>query len=280
VSLNRNPREDGRRCPLCGGDDFRLMHEWEVGHPRNSATVPLSVWQCRCGLVILHPVPTAEQLPQSGDWWTEQRKFIKRNKWLKRIRKPIQNFFFGEQKTRLVKQTRRAMPGGKLLDVGCGTGKLLKIAARWYECEGVEPSETAVAECRRQGFKVTLGFFEDVDLPPASYDVITMDAVMEHVLDPVVVLTRINHLLRPGGVVAIKVPKLNGPAHARHGREWNGFRLGYHTYLFTGETLGRALRMTGFEVLESPQRDRWLDDLLALWGRKVRAADARIADAA
>ncbi len=280
MSLNKNPREDGRCCPLCGGDDFELMHEWEAGHPRNSASVPLSVWECRCGLAILHPIPTPDQLPQSGDWWTQQRKFIKRNKWLKAVRKPVQNFIFGEQKVRLVKQTRRAMPGGKLLDVGCGTGKLLKIAQRWYECEGVEPSETAVAECRRQGFKVTPGFFEDVDLPAESYDVITMDAVMEHVLDPIVVLRRINYLLRPGGVVAIKVPKLNGPAHARHGREWNGFRLGYHTYLFTGKTLGRALEMTGFEVLNSPKRDRWLDDLLALWGRKVRAADERLADAA
>jgi SAM-dependent methyltransferase len=248
------------------------MHEWEADHPRNSAIVPLSVWECSCGLAILHPIPTAEQLPQDGDWWTSKRKFIKRRRWLKRIRKPIQNFFFGEQKERLVRQTRAAMPKGKLLDIGCGTGKLLKIAQKWYECEGVEPSETAVAECERQGFRVRQGFFENVDLPAGHYDVATMDAVLEHVLDPVDVLKKINTVLRPGGVVAIKVPKLGGPAYRAHGREWNGFRVGYHTYLYTGQSLSRALDAAGFEVLSSPKRDRPLDDLLALWGRKVREA--------
>jgi hypothetical protein len=56
-----------------------------------------------------------------------------------------------------------------------------------------------------------------------------------------------------------------------HGRGWNGFRHGYHTYLFTGETLTRTLEAAGFEVLSSPRRCRPLDDILILWGRKVRS---------
>ena len=42
-----------------------------------------------------------------------------------------------------------------------------------------------------------------------------------------------------------------------------------HTFLFTGAVLGRALEAAGFEVLKSPRRDRPLDDILILWGRKV-----------
>ncbi len=77
-------------------------------------------------------------------------------------------------------------------------------------------------------------------------------------------------------------------------REWNGHCGGYHTYLYAGHSLGRALEVAGFEVagfevagfevagfevagfeaagfevLSSPNRNRPLDDLLALWGRQV-----------
>jgi SAM-dependent methyltransferase len=101
-----------------------------------------------------------------------------------------------------------------------------------------------------------------------------MDAVLEHVHDPVQVLRKVNEVLRPDGVIAVKVPKLDGPAHRLHGREWNGFRIGFHTYLFTGRTLTRALNRAGFDVLNRPKRDRPLDDLLLLWGRKRHQAGA------
>ena len=206
-SQYRSPREDQRTCCLCGGEQFRLLHGWETDHPRNSASIPLSVWECQCGLATLHPFPTTEQLPAAGDWWTEERKFIKRRSWLKKIRKPAQNLIFGGQKQRFARQTRKAVAGGRVLDIGCGEGELLSLLSNWFECEGVEPSETAAAESTRRGVKVTVGFFEDVDLPEESYDLVTMYAVLEHVYDPVQVLSKVNRVLKPGGIVAIKSSK-------------------------------------------------------------------------
>ena len=95
-----------------------------------------------------------------------------------------------------------------------------------------------------------------------------LDSVIEHVLSPRAALSKVQALLAPGGVVVLLTPKFGGPAYRRHGADWNGFRHGYHTHLFTGETLGRYLRETGFEVLKNPRRDRMLDDILVLWGRK------------
>lgn len=264
----QNPAAAGRRCCLCGEDQFSLLSKWEAEHPRNSATIPLSVWECRCGLAMLHPVPSPDQLPHHGDWWSDQRRFIVRHQRLKQIRRKLQDLVFGGKRERFVRHTRKAVAGGKLLDIGCGHGELLSIAREWYDCEGVEPSNVAADECRKLGFCVRLGMFEDIDLAAATYDVAVMDSVLEHVHDPVQILQKVNTVLRPGGVIAIKVPKLWGLAHRRHGREWNGFRVGYHTFLFTGATLSRTLQAAGFDVLSSPKRDRPLDDLLALWGRK------------
>ena len=76
------------------------------------------------------------------------------------------------------------------------------------------------------------------------------------------------------------MPKFGGPAYRRHGREWNGFRVGYHLHLFTGKTLAACLEKAGFEVLSRPKRDRPLDDILGMWGRKVRNVEAELANRA
>ena len=74
-------------------------------------------------------------------------------------------------------------------------------------------------------------------------------------------------------MVVMNTPKFNGPSYRWHRAGWNGFRHGYHTFLFTGVTLGRYLQKTGFRVLRHPRRDRILDDILILAGGKVRHRD-------
>lgn len=267
----RDPRQDGYTCCLCRGRAFRLLHSWEAGHPRNSATIELGFWECECGLAVLYPVPGPDDLPLAGEWWTGAPRQVFRHVQLKAVRVRLQNWLFGTQRQRLIRQTRRVVAGGRLLDVGCGTGELLECARPYFDCTGIEPSPRAAAVARAKGFEIMEHRFEDAPAPNGTFDVVTMDAVLEHVVDPVSVLTKINGLLKPRGVVVIKVPKLWGPSHRRHGREWNGFRVGYHTVMFSGQTLRNTLEGAGFAPLRSPSRDRALDDILMLWGRKARA---------
>lgn len=264
----RHPGEDQRRCAACGGDDFTLLCAWPVGHARNSASIPLGFWRCSCQLAYLHPVPTSDQLPDQGDWWTKSQRWVIRHPRFKRLRGRLQNWLFGNQRQRLIAQTRRAIAGGTLLDIGCGRGELLVEARRFYNCTGLEPSPIAAAEARRKGFAVIESTWEEATIASETFDVVTLDAVLEHVVDPVRVLEKVRDVLRPRGVVAIKVPKLNGFSHRRHGREWNGFRVGYHLVMFDGKTLAAVLRRAGFTPVTSPRRDRPLDDILIMWGRR------------
>ncbi len=267
-ALCRDPARDGRRCYLCAGGEFWLLHEWPVGDEWNPASIPIGVWRCACGVVFLHPVPGPLELPERGDWWSGERRRHRRNPGWKRIRQKLTRPFVGSSRARLVAATRRARPAGRLLDVGCGTGLLLALARPTYECVGLEPSPVPAAAARAQGFPVVESTLEAADLEPGSFDVVTMDAVVEHVTDPLAVLRKVHEVLRPGGVVALKTPRFGGPTSWLRGRGWNGFRHGYHTYLFTGRTLGRTLEAAGFRVLRSPRRDRFLGDILILWGRK------------
>jgi SAM-dependent methyltransferase len=220
-------------------------------------------------MAFLDPVPNASQLPDLGDWWSDQKKFISRNREFKMARARVQNLLFGTAQERLIRQTRRLVSGGELLDVGCGNGELMEFARPYFQCEGLDCSEIAAERSRERGFRVISSTLEEAEIPDLRYDVVTMDAVLEHLLDPVLTLVRINRMLRMGGVVVIKVPKLWGPTHRLRGREWNGFRVGYHTIMFTGATLDHALHLAGFAPVPSPRRDRPLDDILMIWGRKV-----------
>ena len=258
----RHPHDDNVKCDLCGEQQFDMLHAWEVGNFWNPASIPIAVWQCRsCEVVMLHPVPTAEQLPAAGEWWTSERKFYRRRPWLKRMWKPTRVAIFGSKESRLIRKTRRLVPEGRLLDVGCGLGELMQEGRKHYDCVGLDPSPVGVH---------ALGMVAHVDIPKGEFDAVMMDSVLEHVHSPTGVLAKVNHALRIGGAVVINVPKFNGPAYRRHGAGWNGFRHGYHTFLYTGQTLGKFLEKTGFEVVQNPKRDRILDDILTLWGRKVR----------
>jgi SAM-dependent methyltransferase len=265
-----DPLKDGRCCDLCGGRSFRRLHAWPVGDPWNPAAIPFAVWLCECGLVFLHPVPTAGQLPDRGDWWSANRKEFRRRRWFKKRWGKVRQMLIGTAKDRLLAATRKVMPSGRLLDVGCGDGKMMRLAGASYQCVGLEPSAAAAAIVRERGFSVIENTLEDAPIEPGSFDVVLMDSIIEHVHSPMLVLAKVNRILRVGGVVVLLTPKFGGPAYRMHKAGWNGFRHGYHTFLFTGETLGRYLEQNGFEVLRRPRRDRMLDDILILWGRKTR----------
>ena len=236
----------------------------------NPATVPLYVWQCEdCDLVFLYPVPVPENLPDSGEWWSEERMRFRRRRWFKTRWEKLRYSVIGHRRERIIGATRRAVKSGRFLDVGCGLGELLVTARNNFDCVGLDPSPIAARAVRKLGFPMIESTFEDADIAPKSFDVVMMDSVIEHVLSPALVLRKVNSILRMNGVVVMNTPKFNGPAYRWHRAGWNGFRHGYHTFLFTGMTLGRYLEKTGFGVLRYPRRDRILDDILVLAGRKV-----------
>src|SRR5260370_42232549 len=92
----------GRVCELCGGRNFAILHAWEAGNPWNPTAIPIAMWRCACGCTFLHPVPTSDQLPDQGHWWSEQRKKFSR----KRRLKSIWNNIRGE----IVRQFQGALP--------------------------------------------------------------------------------------------------------------------------------------------------------------------------
>ena len=91
------------------------------------------------------------------------------------------------------------------LDVGCGEGE---TARRLRVCVpavvGVDPDLASIETARAfdDDIAYVLGDLTSVDLPPASYDVVTAVAVIHH-LDHCTALERLASFVRPGGVLLV-----------------------------------------------------------------------------
>lgn len=100
----------------------------------------------------------------------------------------------------------RALPArGRLLDIGCAGGELLKAAAaRGWEAGGVEPAPVLAAKARARGFEVYTRPVEGAGLAGGTYDAVTVLGVFCLMADPPAAAAELLRLLKPGGVIYIR----------------------------------------------------------------------------
>jgi SAM-dependent methyltransferase len=148
-----------------------------------------------------------------------------------------------------------AVPGGRLLDVGCGSGVFLaQAAALGWRAEGIDPDPEAVRSARDAGLNVFQGTLADLDPGEqrGAFDAVTLSHVIEHLHDPADDLRSISVLLRPGGLLWIATPNLESLGLRRFGNDWVNLDPPRHLVLFTRSSLERLLRDTGFDPQAPP----------------------------
>ena len=163
---------------------------------------------------------------------------------------------------------------GRLLDVGCAYGLLLRAARELgFDPHGLEPSHEMAAVARAStGFPIDVGFLEDVAPMGPPYDVIVMADVFEHLEDPLAGLARARDLLARGGRILLLTPDVGSLAARLAGPGWWGL-LDDHNFYFDRRTLRSALARTGFEVEILRSFGRRLP--LGVWASKLRPYGAR-----
>lgn len=148
------------------------------------------------------------------------------------------------QARRLLERIRATRAGGRLLDVGAGSGTLVaEAAAQGYRAEGVEPSVWLQRRAAARGLAVELGTLPHPKLE-GPYDVVTLIDVVEHVPDPIGLLARAREVTAPGGVVAVVTPDVRSLAARLLGFRWWHFRVAHVGY-FCESTLRLALERAG-----------------------------------
>ena len=146
--------------------------------------------------------------------------------------------------------SRDLAPGARVLDVGCGDGKLaVALLAAGVRAVGLEgsagPARRAAAET---GGRVVVGDPAALPFAASTLDAVVVWHVLEHLPEPRRTLAEAARCLRPGGMLVVAVPDAAGVAARLGGAAWLGLDVERHLYHFTTRTLGELLAGEGFAV--------------------------------
>ncbi len=143
---------------------------------------------------------------------------------------------------------------GRLLDVGCGDGLFLKLAAdQGWQSHGIELSPMAVQQARRRlggpDGRIICDEVGQAHFSDGYFDVVTLFNVLDQVTRPMDQLREIHRVLKPGGLLIVRVP--NAAFHVTLLRRWSALapQLVVHLYSFSASTLRAALERAGFGAI-------------------------------
>lgn len=122
-----------------------------------------------------------------------------------------ENPFIDEELWREAEESTRALirahvsPGGRVLDVGVGTGRLLGPLSE-YDRHGIDVSWPYLEVAAAAGIECAYSKAEEMPYADGVFDAVACTDVLEHVFEPKVVLDQIRRVLRPGGALILRVP--------------------------------------------------------------------------
>jgi len=110
----------------------------------------------------------------------------------------------------LLREALRGVEAPRLLDAGCGTGYNLVALAQLGRACGVDLAPPAIAGCRERAVTAVRGSVLRLPFADASFDGVTSFDVLYHawVGDDRAAVAEMARVLRPGGVVLVRVPAL------------------------------------------------------------------------
>ena len=155
-------------------------------------------------------------------------------------------------------------PGDRVLDIGCGEGRhaitafleeAVDAIAVDLNIQDLQTTRARLAECcdgREKGREFLVAAADGRQLPFAdrSFDKVICSEVLEHIENYEAVLAEIVRVLKPGGLLAVSVP--------RFGPEWICWQLsadyhaveGGHIRIFHAGELRRAVEATGLRFFQ------------------------------
>jgi ubiquinone/menaquinone biosynthesis C-methylase UbiE len=145
---------------------------------------------------------------------------------------------------------RKYVPRGSVLDIGTGLGGfLMALPVDDFEVHGLEPYHglfTSVPERIRS--RIKFESFDSADFTEASFDLITLWNVLEHLPQPLACLQKTFRLIKPGGHLILEVPNLASIEARCLAHQWYHLDVPYHFWHFTPRTLSAMAMKAGFEI--------------------------------
>ncbi len=245
--MTASPKVHRNTCPVCdpliaAGQGFARIRGWNY------------IRCCGCGLVYLDPKPSMDELTRfynsayHYDRESYRRAAAAAERWLKPLAE-----FCGENRS--------------LLEIGCSYGFFLGAARRQrWKVAGVELGKYA-GKYAREELHLPVRTGTIFDLPQeccGSFEAVVAWHVLEHEPDPLGLLNRAHELLRPGGIIGLRVPNMESLVARLAGPHWQWLSPPEHIYLYSARTLTVLLTKAGFEIVlkdsaRGPAHNTWFE---------------------
>lgn len=140
---------------------------------------------------------------------------------------------------------------GRMLDVGCGDGRIVGLAQELgWKAEGVDFDPAAIATAVRRNLDAHCGRLEDSHYPDNSFDLILMNHVIEHLHDPLRSLSEICRILRVDGTLVVTTPNASGAGRRHFGSSWVHLDPPRHLRLFSDNNLTTLVKRAGLHPMK------------------------------
>lgn len=246
-------------CWVCGETDLDRLHlamlefdAWREQDPELAAYTGETIWlrRCRaCGFA------QPERMPALARYF--ERMYDQRwsAEWVaQEFNSSYKDVIFGRILEALGTRIRSA--GRTLLDIGSHAGRFLNLASKaGWRAEGTEINpRTAAYAAENTGAPVHRLRAEQIQELGKQFDAVTLTDVLEHIPEPVALLSTARHIIGAGGWISVKVPC--GPAQLLketwRARLANGYRATLadnlvHVSHFSPRSLRLALARAGFD---------------------------------
>jgi 2-polyprenyl-3-methyl-5-hydroxy-6-metoxy-1,4-benzoquinol methylase len=237
-------------CPLCGPEflatSVATAIDFEYG------TTGQQEWQfvrCQsCACLLLHPRPVDSAIAGLYPPDYEPYRFDT-------LPRPVKLGRDLVQRSKVGVIARYAKAGAKIVDVGCGAGAFLRLlkdyGRRDWELWGWDYPGPHMGPLGDAGFSIIEAPISEQNVP-SDVDVFVLNQVIEHFPHPDRLLAALGRGLRPGGVILIETPDVDGLDSQWFGtRHWGGYHAPRHMVLFNAVTLRRLVERHGLEAVES-----------------------------
>lgn len=141
----------------------------------------------------------------------------------------------------------------KILDVGCGTGNLVKFLLKNnFDAYGIDLSSEAVKFARKISKKRFIkANATKLPFKKNCFDLIVAKSLVEHLTksEAKLFISEAKRILASGGMLLLVTPNFNSPLRLVQGRNWFGFSDPTHINFYTPEGLENLLKKFTFKKI-------------------------------